>query len=357
MAYSPPQVETSTASAASPPRCHPEHPLAGAEVVPWPQALGRAIRSPELLCRVLGLPQDVPQARVAQAAQRFPLLVPWEYVRRMQPGRWDDPLLRQVWPAAEEDQPQVGFSADPVADLAARRAPGLLSKYPGRVLLLAATACAVHCRYCFRREFPYGQEPKSLRQFRPALERLAADASVQEVILSGGDPLVRPDAFLAQLVRQLEAIPHLRWLRVHTRLPVLIPQRVCPELLRWLQGVRFRVTVVLHVNHAQELDEQVAQGCEQLCRAGAVLLNQAVLLRGVNDTVQAQEDLCRRLVDCGVLPYYLHQLDRVQGAAHFEVPPEQGQELIEELRRRLPGFAVPRYVQEEPGAEFKRPLA
>ncbi len=330
---------------------------AEAEPVPWPQALGRAIRSPELLCRVLGLSWQGPQTPVARTAEAFPLFVPWEYVQRMQPGRWDDPLLRQVWPSPEEDRPQAGFSPDPVADLAARRAPGLLHKYQGRALLLVATACAVHCRYCFRREFPYGQEPKSLPEFQPALEQLAADASVQEVILSGGDPLVRPDGFLAQLVRQLEAIPHLRWLRVHTRLPVLIPQRVCPELLRWIRGTRFRVTVVLHANHAQELDQQVARACEQLRRAGAVLLNQAVLLRGVNDTVQAQEALCRRLVDCGVLPYYLHQLDRVQGAAHFEVPPEQGRRLIEELRCRLPGFAVPRYVREEPGAEFKRPLA
>ncbi len=357
MVDSPLQVETSPQAGSPGPR--PPLPAAASPPgeVPWQQALARAIRSPEELCRALRLPSAGPQGRAVRAVRHFPVFVPWEYVWRMRPGCWDDPLLKQVWPAAQEDRPQTGYGLDPVGDLAARRAPGLLQKYQGRALLLASTCCAVHCRYCFRREFPYQEQPQALRQFQPALEQLAADHSVREVILSGGDPLVRPDGFLASLVEQLERMEHLQWLRIHTRLPVLIPQRVCPELLAWLRATRFTVTVVLHANHAQELDAQVERACRKLQQAGAVLLNQAVLLRGINDSVPALEALCRRLVDCRVVPYYLHQLDRVQGAAHFEVPVEQGQALMEQLRRRLPGYAVPRYVQEQPGAEYKLPLA
>ncbi len=327
-----------------------EHPP-----VPWPQALARAVRRPEVLCEALGLSvEQMPQGLAPPG--KFSLFVPWEYVRRMQPGRWNDPLLVQVWPAAAEAQSPPGFVPDPVGDLASVQAPGLLHKYRGRALMILSPRCAVHCRYCFRRVFPYEQMPRSLGEFEPALAHLAKDPQVEEVIWSGGDPLVRPDEFLAQMVRRLEQIPHLRRLRIHTRVPVVIPQRVCSEMLTWMQSTRLKLIVVLHVNHPQELDESLALACRRLRSTGALLFNQAVLLRGVNDRLEVLEQLCLGLVDQGVVPYYLHQLDRVEGAAHFEVPVEQGRWLIRQLRARLPGYAVPRYVQEQPGQEFKLPL-
>ncbi len=205
-----------------------------------------------------------------------------------------------------------------------RRAPGLLQKYSGRALLVTTGACAVHCRYCFRRHYPYGEAPKSLAAWEPALAELAADRSLHEVLLSGGDPLVLVDEFLAQLAERLAGIAHLRRLRIHTRLPIVIPERVCDELLNWLTGTRLTPIVVVHANHAAELDENVAGALARLVDAGIVVLNQAVLLRGVNDSVGALAALCERLVDLRVIPYYLHALDPVAGAAHFEVPEHEG---------------------------------
>jgi EF-P beta-lysylation protein EpmB len=249
-----------------------------------------------------------------------------------------------------------GFVVDPVGDAAATRHAGLLQKYDGRVLLIATGTCAVHCRYCFRRHFPYDEAPRLLVDCRPALDGIAADSSLREVILSGGDPLALVDATLAALVEQLEAIPHLRRLRIHTRLPIVIPERVTTDLVTVLQGSRLTPIVVVHANHANEIDRQVAAALAKLADAGVLLLNQAVLLAGVNDSVEAQAALCERLIDIRVLPYYLHQLDRVAGAAHFEVPIANGLRIMEQLRARLPGYAVPRYVQEVPGAPSKTDL-
>ncbi len=244
-------------------------------------------------------------------------------------------------------------SLDPVDDDAAARQPGLLQKYHGRVLLIATGTCAVHCRYCFRRHFSYDEAPRSLADWEPALDEIAADTSLHEVILSGGDPLTLVDATLAAMIERLEAIPHLRRLRIHTRLPIVIPERVTDELVSMLHGSRLMPIVVLHANHANELDRHVAAAVARLAEAGVMLLNQAVLLAGVNDSVEAQAALCERLIDLRVMPYYLHQLDRVAGAAHFEVPIATGRRIIEELRARLPGYAVPRYVQEVAGALSK----
>ena len=311
-----------------------------------------AVRDPAELCRLLELPDDV-AAAAAAAGRSFPLFVPRGYVARMRPGDPADPLLRQVMPVGDELAGVPGFAADPVGDAAAMRQPGLLQKYHGRVLLITTGTCAVHCRYCFRRHFPYADTPRRLADWQPALSEIAADRSIREVILSGGDPLTIVDATLAELVDALAAIPHLRRLRIHTRLPIVIPERVTDELLALLRGGRLVPIVVVHANHVNELDKHVAAALAKLADAGSVLLNQAVLLRGVNDSLAAQAALCERLVDLRVMPYYLHQLDRVSGAAHFEVPIATGRRIIEQLRARLPGYAVPRYVQEVPGAECK----
>ena len=322
---------------------------------PWQQSLKDAVRDPVELCKLVGLPELEPQAR--RAARVFPLFAPCGFIARMQTGDRHDPLLRQVLPLDEELSPAQGFSADPVGDGAATLSPGLLQKYASRALIVATGACAVHCRYCFRRAFPYSDSPRSPADWQPALDRIAADAGVDEVILSGGDPLTLVDAQLAALAARIAQIPHVRRLRVHTRLPIMIPERVNDELLAWLCGSRLTPIVVLHANHPAEIDDEVAAAIARLVDAGVPLLNQAVLLRGVNDNVDTLTDLCRRLVDLRVMPYYLHQLDRVAGGAHFEVPEDVGRAMITALRSRLPGYAVPRYVREEPGADSKQLIA
>jgi EF-P beta-lysylation protein EpmB len=264
-----------------------------------------------------------------------------------------DPLLRQVLPLEAETLAAEGFTPDPVDDRSATLEPGLLGKYAGRVLMVTTGACAVHCRYCFRRHFPYQTTPKSLDAWERAIEQIEADASVHEVILSGGDPLMLVDDLLAALAERLAQVPHLRRLRVHTRLPIVIPERVNDELLGWLTGTRLTPIVVVHANHPAEIDEAVAAALGRLIDAGVPVLNQAVLLRGVNDSIDTLAELCERLVDLRVIPYYLHQLDRVAGAAHFEVPVAEGRKIMAELKSRLPGYAVPRYVQEIAGRSHK----
>ena len=322
----------------------------------WQSALKSAYRDAEALCRELALPESL-AAEAARSANGFPIFAPASYVAKIKRGDPTDPLLLQILPQASESEPHPNFAADPVGDLAATPAPGLLHKYHGRVLLIATGACAIHCRYCFRRHFPYEMGPRSLAEWRPALDYIASDPSIDEVILSGGDPLTLIDAKLAELVDAASAIPHVRRLRVHTRLPIVIPERVTDELLHVLTGGRLQPVMVVHANHPRELTGDVADALTRLGHAKLPLLNQAVLLRGVNDDVATLTALCRRLVELRVQPYYLHQLDRVAGAAHFEVPVERGLELMRVLRARLPGYAVPRYVQEVAGDTSKRVLA
>ena len=250
------------------------------------------------------------------------------------------------------DAPDRG-GADPCGDGQAVRAPGLLQKYGGRALLIVAGVCAVACRYCFRREFPYQDSPAGLAQWQPALDELRGNPEVEEVLLSGGDPLMRPDRWLQELVEHLEAIPHLRRLRIHTRLPIVIPDRVDDALLGWLSATRLAPTVVVHSNHPNELDDACSAALLRLVKSGVPVLNQTVLLKGVNDDADTLTELSRRLLDARVMPYYLHQLDPVRGAQHWEVPVARGLELVAELRRRLPGFGVPRYVREVVGAAHK----
>lgn len=315
---------------------------------PWQAALQTAVREVADLCRRLDLPDEF--ARPWQAAgPSFPVFVPLGYLAKIRPGDPRDPLLLQVLPDARESGVAAGDARDPVGDAQSVVSAGLLQKYSGRVLFLTTGACAIHCRYCFRQNFPYQEGPAPHLKRLAALEAIAADPTVEEVIFSGGDPLTLPDGQLAELARRLSEIPHVRRLRIHTRLPIVIPERVTAELLAWLRGTRLVPWVVVHANHPHEIDPSVAEALTQLVDHGIPVLNQSVLLRGVNDEVEVLAELSRRLIDVRVTPYYLHQLDRVAGASRFEVPVARGLSLMEGLRERLPGYAVPRYVHERAG--------
>jgi EF-P beta-lysylation protein EpmB len=318
----------------------------------WHQSLGNAIRNPIELLRELRL-ESLADRFSKEAASQFPLMVPRSFLARMTVGNPDDPLLRQILPLNDELQSVAGFVADAVSDSSFRTAPGLLHKYHGRALMIAAGSCAVNCRYCFRRHYPYGDEPRRLDDWEPALEQLRADSSISELLLSGGDPLMLTDARLGQLIERLETVPHLKRLRIHSRLPIVLPDRVTDVLLELLTQSCLTPIVVVHSNHAAEVVADCEATLRRLVGAGITVLNQAVLLRGVNDSVDALADLSESLINAGVMPYYLHQLDRVAGTAHFEVDPAVGRRLIAELRTRLPGYAVPRYVQEIAGEPHK----
>lgn len=318
--------------------------------VAWQTALKRAIRSGRELCQALSLP---PELASLDAEADFPLFAPWEYVARMSPGNPRDPLLLQVLAGEQELADQHGSLRDPVGDGQAERLPGLLHKYDRRVLMITTGACAIHCRYCFRRHYPYDTAPRGREGWGPSLRSIAADPSLDEVILSGGDPLTLADSSLAWLAEQIGAIEHIRRLRIHTRLPVVIPQRVCPELLEWVRQSQLAVYFVLHFNHASEIDQPVRTALRQLRQAGATLLNQAVMLRGVNDSCEAQTELCISLANEQVIPYYVHQLDPVQGAMHFAVPDATSIAIMAEVQRKLPGYAVPKLVREIAGQPSK----
>lgn len=329
--------------------------LTGRSTSNWHRALAQAVRDVDELIALLNLPDTLiePARRVAK---QFPLLVPRSYLARMQPGNHSDPLLLQVLPLGAEAEIKPGFTTDAVGDGPAHRAPGLLQKYAGRALMITTGSCAVHCRYCFRRDYPYAEEPRRLEDWEPALQAIAGDSSLREIILSGGDPLMLTDTRLRELVNRLESIPHIQRLRLHTRLPIVLPERVTSELKDLLTTTRLTPIVVVHANHRQELQGLCADALRQLVQGGMTVLNQAVLLKGINDSVESQAALCEGLIDLGVLPYYLHQLDRVQGTAHFEVDESVGRALIEELRALLPGYAVPQYVREVRGEAGKLPV-
>lgn len=318
----------------------------------WQHLLADAIIDPGELCALLDLDPALILPAIA-AAQGFALRVPRGYVARMRRGDPNDPLLLQVLPQAAELQLAEGFVTDPVGDMESRAAPGLLHKYHGRALLVATGACAIHCRYCFRRHFPYGEESALHQGWQPAVERIRADSTINEVILSGGDPWSLSDRRLKQLTDALQAIPHVRRLRVHTRYPIVLPERIDCGLLDWLSSLRLQKVVVMHANHAREIDESVRQACRRLSSAGVTLLNQSVLLKGVNDRVEALADLSEALFETQVLPYYLHVLDKVRGAAHFDLPEARALQLHRDLTARLPGYLVPKLVREVAGASAK----
>ena len=322
----------------------------------WQQLWRDAVRDPAQLLGLLGLEELAARISPVATAQ-FPLRVPRGFVARMRHGDANDPLLRQVLPLDDEERIVPGFTLDAVGDSAARAGAGVIRKYRGRALLVATGSCAINCRYCFRRHFPYADETAARGQWTEALAIIAADASIDEIILSGGDPLSLADGKLAELTDALKRIPHIRRLRIHTRLPVVLPERVDDGLVAWLRDLPWPVTVVVHANHANEFDDDVDAALARLRDAGCLLLNQAVLLKGVNDSVDALADLCERGHRAGVLPYYLHQLDRVSGAAHFEIGDSQALVLHRDLAARLSGYLVPKLVREVAGDPGKRPLA
>jgi len=321
----------------------------------WQQLWRDAVRDPRELLALLGLdPQALGVSE--QAATQFALRVPRGFVARMRHGDPHDPLLRQVLPIDAELRRVPGFALDAVGDAAAKKADGVIQKYRGRALLVATGSCAVHCRYCFRRHFPYAEETAARDGWREAVAAIAADPDIDEVILSGGDPLSLATSKLVELTEALAAIAHLKRLRIHSRLPVVLPERVDAPLLAWLRALPWPVAFVIHANHANEFDASVDTALAQLRDTGAQLLNQAVLLRGVNDSVEALTALSERSFAAGVLPYYLHQLDKVEGVAHFEVDDATARTLHQALAARLSGYLVPKLVREIPGDTGKRPL-
>lgn len=321
----------------------------------WQIELSGAIRTVEALWQALDLPlESMPTALAAH--REFPVRVPRPFLARIEKGNPDDPLLRQILPTGLETQASAGFVADPLGEAQARRSSGLLHKYQSRVLLVLSGTCAVNCRYCFRRHFPYEDNRLGSEEFAHIDTYLREHPDVNEVILSGGDPLVISNARLAQLLDVIEAVPHIRRVRIHSRLPVVIPQRVDQGLLQRIGNSRLQWVVVTHSNHPQELGSDFDRAMHLLQRQGVTLLNQAVLLRGVNDSVAVQVALSERLFAAGVLPYYLHLLDPVAGAHHFDVPEAEARPLLQALNAALPGFLVPRLVREVAGRPGKTPI-
>ncbi|MBN7821488.1 EF-P beta-lysylation protein EpmB [Bowmanella yangjiangensis] len=320
----------------------------------WQKELAQAYRDPSKLLEVLDLPTEPFQAGFA-ARKLFPLMVPRPFVRRMRKGDVNDPLLRQVLTLEQELTAVSGYSEDPL-DEQQSAVPGLLHKYQSRVLMIIRGGCAVNCRYCFRRHFPYADNSPSKAGWQQALEYIRADQQIDEVIYSGGDPLMAKDDFLAWLSSEIAAIPHVRRLRIHTRLPVVIPSRITRELLDWFTGTRLQPVMVLHINHANEMDDELKRAVKPLRDAGVTLLNQAVLLKGVNDSVQAQVELSESVFAAGIMPYYLHVLDKVQGAAHFDLAESQARDIMAGVIKRLPGYLVPKLVREIGNQPGKTPI-
>ena len=321
----------------------------------WNKILAGATRNVKSLLTQLEIPlTELNQRQLA--CIDFPLLVPQPFIDKMKKGNVNDPLLLQVLPQSSELDSAEGFVNDPLAEKHSNLQKGLIHKYHSRVLMLLSTGCAVNCRYCFRRHFPYKDNRIGKQDWQSILDYVGQDPSIEEIILSGGDPLMLNDSQLEKFVRQAEAIPHLERLRIHTRLPVVIPNRITNQLVNILHSSRLQCVIVLHINHCSEIDPTLTAGFSKLKAAGITLLNQAVLLKGVNDTLDSQVDLSKALFKAGVLPYYLHLLDKVAGACHFDVEEKNARELYQQLLLKLSGYLVPKLVREESGKGSKTPV-
>jgi len=320
----------------------------------WQKEIAMSFSDPVLLLKYLELPAEDFTDDI-KARQLFPMRVPRTFAAKMKKGDPLDPLFMQVFTSRKEFDPAPGYSTDPLEEQNNKQS-GILHKYHNRLLLLVRGGCAVNCRYCFRRHFPYSDNHLNKQQWQQALDYISANPQIDEVIYSGGDPLMAKDEFLAWLTTQIEAIPHIKRLRIHTRLPVVIPSRITTELITWFSQSRLKPVMVLHVNHANEIDDALAVSMQKLKQAGVTLLNQAVLLKGINDTVDQQIALNEGLFEIGVMPYYLHVLDKVQGAEHFDLPDHKAKELMRELIKRQPGYLVPKLVREIGGQPGKTPL-
>lgn len=312
--------------------------------------MAQGFSSSKELLEFLQLPQD---SFSEIAEQQFKTRIPRSFAARMQSGNPKDPLLLQVLASLQEEESPASYALDALQENKKNPLPGLLHKYQGRVLIIFAGACAIHCRYCFRRHFPYQENNPGREGLNDILEYVKKDESIHEVILSGGDPLVVADAFLEDFLNKLSQIPHLRTIRFHTRIPIVLPERITGAFLAILEKTPLRKVIVIHANHAQEINAEVAQACKDLRAVGCHVLNQSVLLKNINDDATTLKNLSEKLFDCGVLPYYLHLLDRVRGSAHFEVSEERIKAIYQQLQRMLPGYLLPRLAREEPGKSSK----
>lgn len=322
----------------------------------WQLSLKKAITNLDKLCRELALDPKM-FSKISDMVTHFPLQIPREFIARMEKGNPQDPLLLQALPVAKELINSSGYSLDPLNEKESNRIPGLLHKYYGRALLTLSSACAIHCRYCFRRHFPYRENTPNKQGWNRVFDYLKSDTSITEIILSGGDPLMLKDTVLAEFISCVETIVQLKRLRIHTRLPIVIPERITNELINLLNHTRLLPTIVIHCNHPNEIDESVVVALRSLQKTRTTLLNQSVLLKNINDHEEILICLSENLFEVGVLPYYLHLLDKVQGAAHFEVSETRAQCLITEMTKRLPGYLVPKLVREIANAPAKVPLA
>ena len=341
------------------PRTDPQWQIASVtdhQASDWRKQLANAVRDPAELLTLLQL--DAAQLPAAMAASKsFALRVPRYFVDLMEVGNPHDPLLLQVLPQAAELIEQAGFVSDPLDEQASNQKPGLIHKYNGRVLLIASGGCAINCRYCFRRAFPYGDNNPGRADWANTLNYIRDDDSIEEVILSGGDPLTLTDSALAELLEQIAAIPHIQRLRIHTRLPVVLPDRLTDTLITLISQPRFQTVMVIHANHPREITAQLGAALAPLQQRGVTVLNQSVLLKAVNDDVVVLAELSRRLFAIGVLPYYLHLLDKVSGSAHFDLPEATALALYRDLAAILPGYLLPRLAREEAGKVAKTVIA
>lgn len=316
----------------------------------WQEVLAAGISSTNELLTCLHLP-NMSDSNLAE--ESFKVRVPRGFVARMEPGNPFDPLLLQVLAVAEELNPVENYGTDPLNEASTNPIAGLIHKYPGRVLLTITGSCAINCRYCFRRHFPYRANNPGRQGWQKAIAYIAADPSIKEIILSGGEPLLAKDSLLKYLFDELTSIAHVNTIRIHTRIPIVLPERIQEPLLDILQPPRVKVVIVLHSNHPNELSAEVATAAQALRGAGCYLLNQSVLLKQVNDDAKILAQLSEKLFEIGILPYYLHLLDKVKGAHHFDVAFEQAQIIYRALQASLPGYLVPRMVREIPGQKHK----
>lgn len=322
----------------------------------WQTQLSQGVKTPSQLLKLLELPTDL-LADAQYGHDEFPVRVPMSFVKRIKKGDVNDPLLRQVLPLFNETQATPeGFVLDPLGEADANKTPGIVHKYEGRVLLIASGSCAINCRYCFRRHFPYADNQLSTQEWLGALDYIRQRPDINEVILSGGDPLNNNDQRLFTLINAIEAIPHISRLRIHTRLPIVLPDRITDKLINRLKASRLNVVTVVHANHANEINHEVGIALSKLHGGNLHVLNQSVLLKGINDTAHSLKTLSECLFTYRVMPYYLHLLDAVKGAHHFDVPQAQAQAIMQELQATLPGFLVPKLVKEVHGCPSKTPI-
>ncbi|PCI67755.1 MAG: EF-P beta-lysylation protein EpmB [Piscirickettsiaceae bacterium] len=318
----------------------------------WQQELASAFTTLEALLTYLELNID-DLTDFDRAHQLFPLLVTKSFASRIKKNDPADPLLKQVLPIPSELNLNRLYTKDPVGDDNATVLPGLIHKYHGRVLMIVTGACAIHCRYCFRRSFPYTDNSAHSSQLQKTIEYLQQNKDIDEVILSGGDPLTLNDQRLSKIINAIESVKHIKRLRIHTRLPIVLPSRVTDGLIKALTNSRLKLVLVLHINHPNEIIKPVREAINTLKNNRITLLNQSVLLKGVNDDANTLVDLSHQLFDNNIQPYYLHLLDKVEGAMHFDISREDARALYKKVQQKLPGYLVPKLVSEIPGEASK----